>query len=246
MKRFWEIDILRGSAVVAMIVFHVFYLLVFFHFIAIDLFVGFWWWFPRCIAATFLLLVGLSLTLSHARAKSAMAGRKLFHKFMRRGVFVFLCGMGVTIVTLVAFAGGNSYVLFGILHLIGVSIVAGYFLLRFTMLNLVLGLSIIGIGFWLGSYRFPFYWLLWLGFRPDNYFPVDYLPILPWGGYIPLGIFLGKMLYPDGVRCFPFPEWGRVAIIRIFAFLGRHSLPIYLAHIPVIYGVLLLIRSFSP
>jgi uncharacterized membrane protein len=96
-----------------------------------------------------------------------------------------------------------------------------------------------GAGLFLGIYRFDFFWLLWLGFRPVNYYPVDYLPILPWFSFVLFGLFAGNLLYKGNKRAFPFPRAGDFIPVKGLRLMGRYSLYIYLAHIPVIYGILL-------
>jgi uncharacterized membrane protein len=249
MKRYREIDLSRGIAIICMIVFHSVYLIVFTGFASIDLFSGFWWIFPRCIAATFLFLVGVSLVISHSRAKSSLSRAELTSKFVLRGLMIFGFGAVITAVTLVmsfVWKGmEKGYVLFGILHLIGLSIIGGFFLVRFKFVNLVLGLSIIAAGIVLGFFRFRFFWLMWLGLRPANYYPVDYLPLLPWAGYVCLGIFTGNVFYKDGKRSFPVPSLGDIIPVRFLSFLGRHSLLIYLLHIPLIFAILFGLKQIT-
>jgi uncharacterized membrane protein len=213
--------------------------------VQIDMYAGFWWIFPRCIAASFLLTVGVSLTISYSRAKTKISGSKLASKFVLRGLMISGFGAIITFVTFLVLGMDEEFVLFGILHLIGVSIILCFFFVRFTIVNLVIGLALIAAGLLLGPIRFPFYWFVWLGLRPENYFPVDYLPMLPWAGFVFIGLFLGNTLYRDGTRRFGFPEMGRVLPIRFLSFLGRYSLSIYLVHIPIIFGILIVIGILS-
>jgi len=56
---------------------------------------------------------------------------------------------------------------------------------------------------------------------------------------------LGALLYPDGRRGFPAQERERTSFTPL-SFLGRHSLPIYLVHVPVILLALsLLVPGFA-
>ena len=69
--RLWEVDFLRGLAIVSMVIFHLAYDLDYFRIYEIDLSHGFWFYLARFTASLFLLLVGISLTLSYSRAKLA-------------------------------------------------------------------------------------------------------------------------------------------------------------------------------
>ena len=244
MKRLWEIDTTRGLAIVAMIIFHSFYILAEFQFIAVNLTNGFWWIFPRIIAGTFLLLVGISLTLSHAKAGEKLHSGQVFRKFLLRSLKIFGLGLIITMASLLLF--GDRAVYFGILHLIGLAVLISYPLLKYRYINLVCGVAVFIAGLILGIPRFPFYWLLWLGLRPANYYPVDYLPLLPWYGFVLFGMFLGNSLYKKGIRQFMWFEPGNRLFLRPLTFLGRHSLIIYLLHLPVIYGIVQGIRWLFP
>ena len=119
-QRFWEIDVARGIAVILMITYHIIYDLNFFHIISVNLFEGFFLLFLYPIGATFLFLVGISLTLSYAKAETVMTKRQRHWKFLERGVFIFGLGMLVTLGTWAYL--GQGYVVFGVLHCIGLSI----------------------------------------------------------------------------------------------------------------------------
>ena len=62
---------------------------------------------------------------------------------------------------------------------------------------------------------------------------MDYEPIFPWFGLVLIGMGLGEYLYPDGLRRFTLPQIPAV-FMQPLAFLGRHSLIIYLVHQPLI------------
>lgn len=245
MKRFWEIDALRGIAIITMIIFHTTFILILFEFLDTDLYTGFWWVFPRCIAGTFLLLVGVSLTISYNRIKDSLSRDKIIKKYLLRGGMLLLMGFVITIGSYFVF-GPESFVLFGILHLIGTMIIIAIPFLSFKIINLVMGCLVLGSGLFLGLYRFDFYWLLWLGFRPEDYFPVDYLPLLPWACFVFFGMFAGNLFYRENKRLFPLPEIGDFFLIKGLRFMGRHSIYFYLAHIPVIYGIVYGVRLLFP
>jgi len=229
-SRFPEIDVCRGIAILMMIVFHFIFDLNFFRIVPVTVSSGFWRWFATVTAMLFLLIVGTSLVISHARASTRLSGFALVKKFLVRGAGIFALGLLVTLATYLYFPEG--FVIFGILHLIGVSVMISPLFFRFGKYNLLLGLLCIAGGTLTGSIQGPF-WLLPLGIYPASFVSVDYTPLVPWFGAVLVGMGAGEFLYAGGIRRFDaprIPDW----IARPVAFLGQHSLVIYLVHQPVI------------
>lgn len=236
-QRFWEVDLLRGLAVIMMIVFHFLFNLDFFGEYHYVLDSGFWSYFQQATAALFFLTAGIALTLSHARALSyARAGDRDFWRFFRRGVKIFAWGMVITVVT--RFFLQEGFVVFGVLHCIGVSIILAYPFLKRYLWAFPVGVFCLVAGNYLDNFTFTFPWLLWLGFIPEQFYTVDYFPLLPWFGLFLLGLFLGGLLYPSGWRRFFLPDCPAFPPLRWVIFLGRHSLVIYLLHQPALLVVL--------
>jgi uncharacterized membrane protein len=123
-------------------------------------------------------------------------------------------------------------VIFGILHLIGVSVMLSPLFFRFGKYNILPGLLCIAGGFFIGTVQGPV-WLLPLGIYPASFASVDYTPLIPWFGMVLIGMGGGEFLYSGGIRRFEVPRLpGRVA--APLAFFGQHSLIVYLVHQPVI------------
>lgn len=250
-KRFWEIDFLRGTAVILMISFHFIFDLSFFGIYPLNISSGFLWYFPRIIAGIFIFLVGISLYLSFSRAKllgTYVHHRNFFFKYLRRGLWIFSLGLLITLATWVFIP--VDFVIFGILHFIGLAIILQYPFLsyneRYKYLNLVAGLFFIALGLYLASFTFNFNWLLWLGFVPQNLQTVDYFPLLPWLGLVSLGIFSGGILYRNYRRQFPLHDVSQHSPTRLFCFLGRHSLVIYFIHQPILILLLYILGFINP
>jgi uncharacterized membrane protein len=187
----------------------------------------------------FLLLVGISLTVSYSRAHKKLSKRQLRLKFFKRGTSVFGLGIIITLVTWVY--PHNGFIMFGILHCIGLSIFLAYPLIRFRNLPLILGVLCVILGvFLLVTVVVDFPWLLWLGFVPSRFFTLDYFPLLPWFGVVLIGIFLGNSLYQNNKRKFSLKDHSQFIVNRVVCFLGRHSLIIYLLHQLIIVGLLYL------
>lgn len=83
--------------------------------------------------------------------------------------------------------------------------------------------------------------LLWFGVSEWPKLPsADYFPIVPWGFLFFFGVWLGGPIR-DGA----FPKWFYAAKIPVFPVIGRHTLIIYLAHQPVLYGAFWLADLFG-
>ena len=238
-ERFLEIDMARGIAIVMMIIFHTLFDLNFFGIAPVDVYTGFWRYFAYATASLFLLIVGVSLTISRARAAPHLTNRGLTRKYLLRGAGIFCCGLLVTVATWWYLREG--FILFGILHLIGVSVMISPLFFRFRKWNAVIGLLVIVAGWGISTVNGPI-WLLPLGFHPPSFWSVDYTPLLPWFGPVLIGIAAGDLLYPGGKRRFSMPAPPPVAVSAL-TFLGRNSLIIYLVHQPVILAMLSLITG---
>ncbi|MDD1683214.1 MAG: DUF1624 domain-containing protein [Methanoregula sp.] len=229
-SRFREIDTARGIAILMMIVFHTVFDLNFFMIAPINVSTGFWRWFAMATASLFLLVAGISLVVSHARSAFQLSGFALIKKFLYRGAGIFALGLLVTFATWLYLHEG--FIVFGILHLIGLSVMLSPLFFRFGKYNVLLGLLCIAGGFFIGTIQGPV-WLLPLGIVPASFVSVDYTPLIPWFGAVLAGMGAGEFLYSGGIRRFTAPHLpDRIA--APLAFLGQHSLVIYLVHQPVI------------
>ncbi len=242
--RFWEVDLLRGLAVVMMVAFHFFYDLNYFGIYRVNVSSGFWFYFARITAGLFILLVGVSLVLSSSRAEmQGKRGAQVFMGFLKRGLWIFFLGLVVTVATYLLV--GDGFIVFGILHFIGISIILAYPFLRLKAWNLIFGAAVIAIGFFLQSQSVSSPWLLWLGLAPVGFYTLDYIPIFPWFGVVLIGIFLGNALYKGYRRQFVLPDLSGTALAGALGLLGRNSLFIYLIHQPLIVAGLVLLGDAS-
>jgi uncharacterized membrane protein len=237
-QRLWEVDALRGVAIIMMVIYHFTYDLDQFGNFDIGANDGNWQRFANLTAFMFVSLVGVSLVLSYSRATARMADEwSLAQKYMLRGLRIFGYGMIIT-VAIWLFAPGGS-IIFGILHLIGLSIIFAYPFLRWPVAAGVAGIGLIVLGYFMGYPRVDFPWLVWLGFRPEGIGAMyDYRPVIPWFGVALLGISAGYLLYRNGARRFSLPDWSHLTPVRWLAVAGQYSLAIYLIHQPVILLVL--------
>ncbi|MDG6228744.1 MAG: heparan-alpha-glucosaminide N-acetyltransferase [Candidatus Thermoplasmatota archaeon] len=235
-KRYWEIDAVRGIAVILMILYHICFDLDFLGIITIPMNSLFFLLFLYPIGTLFLLLVGISLTLRYAQMPEYVSFQKRFFLFFKQGMVIFSFGLLITVVTFLYPRQG--FIMFGVLHCIGISIIIGYFFISKRFLSLIFGVLCIVFGLMLPYIQIESYWFLWLGFRPIGFYTLDYFPLLPWFGVVLIGIFLGNIFYPNGDRRFKSFLSYKPIFLNAFVFLGRHSLSIYLLHQPIIIGIL--------
>jgi uncharacterized membrane protein len=224
------IDILRGVALLAMASYHFTWDLRLFDLIATDpLASPALVWYARVIAASFLMLAGVSLVLAHGRGLRRAA-------FLRRLATVVAAAVTVTLATWLAFPDG--FIFFGILHHIALASVLALPLLR---LPVVAPLMAAAVCFSLpsllthGAFDAP--WLLWLGLSRHIPATNDYVPVFPWFGWVLIGVALGRLaMSPSPARTLLAKGPG-TGLGRSLGWLGRHSLGFYLVHQPVLLGL---------
>ena len=229
MTRYFEVDALRGIALLAMIIYHILFCLYFFT----DLVP---WFNPKGtgapIAVTFIGLAGLSLVLA----------KKTPIQHIKRGLFILACATLVSIVTWIFYPPG--YVIFGVLHLIAFgTLLAIPFLKLRWYIPLAAGIVIILLGFIVSNIHLNTPLLIPLGICPYVFTSIDYEPLLPWFGVMLIGLSIGKLLYPNGKRICVLDKLQNDTpkIAKPLCFIGRHTLIIYLVHIPIIIAVLMVL-----
>ena len=227
LKRIPLVDVLRGSALVAMAVFHFVWDLAFF-----DLAdfgpteKPFWIWFARATAGSFLMLVGVGLYLAHGDGVN-------WASFRRRFAVIAFWALVISLASWITDPDG--VILFGILHCIAVSSVIGLLFLR-APVPIVIALAIFCLAApsVLASPAFNGLGWLWLGLASEPLPSNDYNPLLPWFGVVLTGIAVARLIPRD-----KWPAWQPHDIVtRGFALIGRHSLLFYLVHQPVLLGIL--------
>ncbi|MBN2874830.1 MAG: DUF1624 domain-containing protein, partial [Spirochaetales bacterium] len=232
------IDALRGALVVLMVVYHACYVAELYALVSIDLYSGFWWFFPRFIAAGFVALSGWNLAGKRARGK-------LFGDFAKRAGTLALIALLISVATWPVL--DKRFVFFGVIHLIAASSVLAYPLLGRPLAATAVGAVVLATGLLLGPYRFDFAWLAWLGLRPAGLYPADYLPLLPWFAYVAFGAATRDVVCKFMTcRATPVPTQrpltngpahrGLKLATATLAAVGKRSLVVYLAHLPLLYG----------
>ena len=236
MNRFWEVDFPRGVAASMMVLYHFVFDLNYFGISNFDIHEGFWFYFAHLTAFLFVLLVGISVVLSHEWMVLLGQEKAFLPRLLKRGVWLLCLAAGITLVTYVAV--GSGFIVFGALHLIGVSLLLVYPFLRLGAANAFIGLLVILMGLYLQNQSVGYPWLLWLGLSPIGFYSLDYLPLFPWFGVVLLGIAVGDLFYRGYKRRISLPELSSSYAVKPLALMGENSLIIYLIHQPILIAAL--------
>ena len=218
-NRIPELDILRGFCILSMIAVHLIYDLTEIYCV-----------FPAYPAAVlflknrggivFFLLSGVCATLGHRR--------------LRRGITVLLCAVAVSAVTVAI----GTPIRFGVLHALGSCMILWTWLQRLPRRVLpYLSLFLIGAGALFDNITVSVPFLYPIGLRTAGFSSADYFPLFPYLGYFLAGVCLGRRFYPARRSLLPaFSFTGKFS--RLLSFCGRHSLPLYLLHQPVLIAAI--------
>ncbi len=219
------IDALRGIAITAMVAYHFAFDLAHLGVTAWNFYRDPFWLHSRTvILSSFLLLAGVSLVL----ADRAGTSTRHFWKHVGR---IAACALLVTAATLVVFP--RSFIWFGVLHAIAVSLVLARPLVRRPWLALTAGIVVIVAGNVWSAPLFDTRALGWIGFATRRPFTEDYVPLFPWTGVVLVGIGAGHALARADFRHVRRLD-GAPRMLRV---LGRHSLAVYMIHQPILMGI---------
>ena len=181
-------------------------------------------------ASLFLGLVGISFAVAWDRSLRGRGRRAAVVRTLRRAVMVLAAGVLVSMATYIV--DPQTYVRFGILQLIGISMLLLPLFVPLRELAAIVGLGVMALGPLAAQAPAASPLLLPFGAMPAGFESVDYFPILPWFGVVLIGYAIGSYVYvrhraARGTGLIGNPPAG-------LTWPGRHALPIYLVHQPVL------------
>lgn len=244
--RAWELDFLRGIALIMMLFMHTSW--DFRYEFGVDIFsyleAGWFWAFVHpVIVVLFVGVSGICSTFSRSNVK--------------RGIKLLAATLVLNFGTLIIYkvTGIPCLIIFNVLSVLTCGIFL-YALIQFIetktgvdprIVNLVMGLAglyivICGCNIDYMNYCTDNILFIPFGFTIEGEpYMADYMPLFPWLGVFLIGCVVGRACYKDKKTLFANKGKAMKVISRPVEFIGRHSLIIYLAHQPVIYGILFVI-----
>lgn len=229
MKRFQEIDLFRGIAVVGMIIYHALFALNFLNILYTNILSDIWLPYARFVQFTFLGLVGVSMAIS----------KKNYTEQVKRALKILAGALLVTVFTYIA--ARDYFVMFGILHFITVSILIVAAIKNKKHMGLIFGLAAISIWLFIKDIEATNILLFIIGFKNTTIAALDYFPIFPWIAVPCFGLEIGHYLYRDNA---PIIDTKCPKFLSPVLFLGRHSFLIYLIHVPIILLLIFIFQTF--
>ena len=232
-QRLAWIDMARGTALLAMFAYHIVWDLGFYG--LIDPFIpgrpGFKF-FGHCIAAAFLMLAGISMVLAWQAANP-------WPGFWRRLAVLAAAAAAVTGASLWFSPAAPIY--FGILHCIAVSsLLALPFLAARLWVMASVTAGALALPLLASSSVLDPAGLSWLGLGAAYPVSEDFRPLFPWAGMLLLGVLAARTWLllpgPDITKSMRRIAW--------LAWIGQHSLPIYLLHQPIFIAAISLAASY--
>jgi uncharacterized membrane protein len=237
-RRIEAIDIARALALVTMAIYHFTWDLEHFGYATPGLTEhGGWRLFARCIASSFLFLVGVSLVLANGKSIRWLS-------FWKRFAMIAVAAAAITLVTW--FATPDAFIFFGILHEIALASLLGLLFLRVpAVLSLVIAAAIVAAPHYLRSSFFDAPPLWWVGLSTIDPHSNDYVPVFPWFAPVLIGIACARLARTYGIFD-RMAAWQPGGWARPFTFAGRHSLAVYLLHQPILFGSVWLFSQIFP
>jgi len=226
------LDIFRGIAIILMIIYHFCYFLNEFNYIHQNFDYNLFWRSFRAIIVTmFIFASGVSLHIAYHKGIN-------WQKFLKRVALLGAVATAISVATYIVYP--NRWVYFGIIHYIFASTIIGLLFINRFFISLIVAILLFVLYF--GG--FVDYAIIIREFVKLLHLPsytVDLVPLFPWFWVTSFALAISAK------------NWHKVIFNKIdsdskianaVAFMGRHSLVIYLTHLPLLFGLFLLVRGF--
>ena len=249
-NRFPEIDILKGLAVILMVIFHFFYIFYLVGKPLVNMDNELLILMATISHYLFIVLFGVNLSISYQNNKE---NKKKYYKtqLKRFCMFTFLA---ILITTLTYFVFPTKFVIFGIFHFLALStIVAQLFIMNKNT-------TIFGMCLFLSAYIYinnnptllynkclntPLICFI-TGFANINYNSIDHFNFIPFFSIVLAGMFIGQHIYTNGNRQIDLSELDKLTeskknkTLNTLSYISKNTIPIYVIHWIILIAIVLL------
>ena len=234
-QRYPEIDILKGIAVICMVIFHIFYYPNQYGYKEIN-----YELFPLPIIAKiaqfiFITCVGINLVLVYSKNKENDK-YEYYKKQFKRISKLIICALLMSSFTYFVFR--DNFVKFGILHFIAFSslllmpIIDKPNIIQLLII-LITVLFFLNIQYPNMFYNIPPHTAFISGFY-SNWNSIDHFPLIPWLAIMCFGVLIGHIYVDKQPDLLP-KELDNLKLSQFLQTIGSHSLQIYMVHWIILY-----------
>jgi uncharacterized membrane protein len=246
--RYPEIDIIKGIAIILMVLFHYFYVAYLLGKPVVNIHSKYVSLMATIAHNIFIFMVGVNLVVSYNRTNNATeTGRNAYiGKQFKRALLLFILGMVMTFITSILFP--DKYIRFGIFHFISLAIMVSLLFID-NIQYTGFGIMIFGLlNYIITNYKSSFYNIcnnnkltcFILGIY-NNYSSIDHFSFIPFFLTVLMGMGIGQVFYKGGMR----PAntildrvYKNSNAMKSLGYLGKQSLNIYLFHWVIVYYLL--------
>ena len=266
-KRFIEIDVVKGVAVMLMMFFHYFYLGKHMNVVNANTDSGLLYLCAKLAHTTFIIASGMNLAIS----TSGKSSDEYIPKKVKRGLYLLAVGLIISYLTKIEF--GDSYVKFGIMHFIGTATILSAFVMKVPILTYILSAGILLIHILLKTPSIknkffkvcetnPFMCFI-SGIMNLKYDSLDHFSLIPYLGYFLLGSAIAFTCYKiknienelkynynnesnDNGRKIEvlgfLDKYKDNPIVKGMAWVGKRSMMFYIVHFTILYCIFKIIQ----
>lgn len=238
MTRYDEVDILKGIAVVCMIIFHIYYFPAQYGYTEFNYQTTSLKIIAKVAQIIFITCVGINMYISYKNSKEKKEDTKVYiKKQLTRIGKLLVCALFMTVFSYYVF--GDKFIKFGILHFIAFGSLCLFMFVDkptiiigvLTLISLLYTLKNINPSLFMNvppkiAFISGFY---------SNWSAIDHFPIIPWLIYICIGILLGNIFYDKYNQYRPTIENKYKKLVTPLQEIGKKSLEVYLIHWIILY-----------
>ena len=237
------LDFLRGCLIFMMIIYHLFWDLGYFGYIDISYVIsGMGLLVAQFIGASFIFLSGISISLF--LTSNYFSG----YLFLLKLTKIFGISAAISLVTWLV--DPQSFIFFGILHLLSVCYLLGFCMLRIKKPFLLNATIVIFCLVWISELKFDLSPLwVWIGVSQVILSSNDFYPLIPWCIFFLIGIRFSNHILRQ-IKKLNVESWRNCSgdfplKFKVILWAGKKSLIIYICHQPLFFSLFLAFNALK-